>query len=219
MTGHLRRLPALLTVASLAACVAAANGFAATSGGGLLGGTVGGVLDSLSNCGYGPSRQEFLPWLDLASYSLAPQGDLASTSEWSLDGATVSGEHDPYGGSVGSLSFSANGDSAVTPTMCVNLVNPSMRFFVANHGGGNGYLDVVLDYVGLDGAAHRAQLARVSPGSSWRPSPVVLIGANLLSALSVNGETPISFELHAGGLSAGETISADGIWVDPFCRR
>jgi hypothetical protein len=210
----LRRTLIVSATAAVAAATAVAPGRAGTVGG-LLGQTLGGVTSSLGNCGYGTSSRVFARWLDLDGYSLAPEGDLASTSGWSLGGAAVSNDRDPYGDSARSLSFSANGDTAVTPTMCVDVVNPAMRFFVQ----GSGYLDVTLDFVGLDGQPRRLPLARVAAGSSWQPSPLILIGANLLSALSANGSTPVSFELTAGGLSDGQTISADGLYVDPYCGR
>jgi hypothetical protein len=207
----------VLLVATAAAGLAAAAGSAGASTG-LLGQLSSGVVGSLGNCGYGSSSQVFRQWLDLGEYSLAPQGDLSSTSAWALSGATVSSAHDPYGLSVRSLAFSANGATAVTPAMCVNLQNPDVRFLVSDKGGdGSAYFDLALRYVGLDGKVHTIGLGRVYAGKTWQPTPIVLLGLNLLSVASSNGWTAIALELHAGGLSSGETVSADGIWVDP-CR-
>jgi hypothetical protein len=183
---------------------------AATKGGGLAG--------SLSDCGYGADGPVFARWLDPFSYSLAPQGDLSSTSDWSFSGASVSSAHDPYGLSSRSVAFSHNGDTATTPWMCVNLQNPSIRFLTLDQGGfGLGTFVVVLRYLAPDGSVVRLPISVAKPLRSWGPSLPVLPLLNLLSVASSSGWTEISLELHATLLTPGETISADGIWVDP-CR-
>ena len=45
----------------------------------------------------------------------------------------------------------------------------------------------------------------------------LFLGLDLGSLLMPNGSTPIAFGFQAGGLSFGETVSVDGIYVDP-CR-
>jgi hypothetical protein len=181
-------------------------------------GGLSGPLAAFANCGYGAERQAFLPWLDLAEYSLAPNGNLASTSGWTLDGSATSSGHDPYGLSSRSLVFDRNGDSATTPWMCVNLQNPTVRFLAVDSGGlGLGSLSVTLRYYTASGATGSLPLGLVKPVRSWEPSLPLVLALNSLSLLSSNGWTQISLEVKAGGLSAGETLSADGFWVDP-CR-
>ncbi|HET7573404.1 MAG TPA: hypothetical protein VFJ77_12135 [Gaiellaceae bacterium] len=169
-------------------------------------------------CGYGDQSRVFLRWLDPLSYSLAPQGDLASTSDWTLSGASVSAAHDPYGLSARSLVFDRNGDTATTPWMCVNLENPVVRFLTVDRGGlGLGAFVVVLRYLAPDGTVVRLPISVAKPLRSWGPSLPVALGLNLLSVASSNGYAAVSLELHAVGLTWGESISADGFWVDP-CR-
>ncbi|HVS84032.1 MAG TPA: hypothetical protein VHD91_00205 [Gaiellaceae bacterium] len=177
-----------------------------------------GALASLANCGYDAGSPVFSRWLDPFSYSLAPQGDLASTNGWTLSGATRSSSHDSYGLSTGSLAFTHNGDSATTPWMCVNLQNPTVRFLTIDQGGlGLGTFVVVLRYLTPNGSVVRLPISVAKPLRSWEPSLPVVLGLNLLSIASTNGWTAVSLELDATGLVKGETISADGFYVDP-CR-
>jgi hypothetical protein len=222
---ELRMRWGLRTVAVLCATAASAGAIgtsaAAASGGlgGLLGNLVGAVVTlapvrALGNCGYPVSAQVFAPWGDNGWYSLMPQGDLSSTSGWSLDGASVTSGGDPYTGAFGSVLFGRNSTVATTPGSCSNLQNPTMRFFVR----GQGYVDVTLVYQGLDGSTQTTHIGRVSGGGNfWHPSQTLSIPTNLLSLLETNGTVPIAFRFTAGGLSWGQSISVDGVFIDP-CR-
>ena len=179
-----------------------------------------GTLSSLADCGYGPTAQTFLPWGDEAMYSLAPQGDLSSTSDWTLKHADVDPAHDPYSGAAASIVLNGHGSQAITPVMCVNLQNPTFRFFLSGTGRlDKSTLGVSVDYEGLDGNAHQLQLADVTAGSDWQPSLTIPIGVNLLSAASANGWTAVQFAFTANGLHRGESYSLDGIFVDPYWSR
>ena len=220
MRRGLRTVALLLATAASAATFGTTGAAAASSGlGGLLGNLVGAVvtlapLRALGDCGYPYSAQVFAPWGDNGWYSLMPQGDLSSTSGWSFDGASVSSGGDPWTGAFGSVLFGRNSTVATTPGSCSNLQNPTMRFFV--HG--QGYVDVTLLYEGLDGSTKTASLGRVyGGGNGWRPSQTLSIPTNLLSLLETNGQVPISFRFTAGGLSWGQSISVDGVFIDP-CR-
>ena len=179
-----------------------------------------GVLSQTANCGYGPSSQEFLPWGDPASYYLAPQGDIASTSNWSLSHVTVAADHDSFSGSAGSIVLASDNASAETPVACVNLQNPTMRFFLTHSGPRSASaLDVYVVYEGLDGHPHTLTLASLAASDSWQPSLVIPIGVNALSTASVNGWTPVSFGFAVHGLKPGESYSIDGVYVDPIWSR
>lgn len=218
MRAFLRRISVAIVAGLVAAAVAASAGNAGMNDGGGFYAQTAPSTAALSDCGYGAEQQVFLPWLDFANYSLAPQGDLAATSEWSLAGATASSDHDPYGLSSGSLVFDQNGDRATTPWMCVNLQNPTVRFLTVDRGGwGLGTFAVVLRYLAPDGSVVRLPIGLAPAGRTWQPSLPVVLGLNLLSVASTNGWTAVSLELHALGLTSGESISADGFWVDP-CR-
>jgi len=179
-----------------------------------------GRLSASADCGFDEASQVFLPWGDLAGYSLVPQGDLTDTSEWDLKNVTLSGEHDPVTDGAGSLLFTKGDSEAVTPVMCVNLDHPTLRVFLADRGGnGKAHLDVKVIYEGLDGNPHDLTLARLKVGAVWEPSLVMPIGVNLLSAASASGWTPVAFEFDVHGLQKGETFSLGGVYVDPLRSR
>ena len=113
--------------------------------------TAGKLLAS-AECGYGDPSSLFAAWGDDAAYVLAPQGDLSASDGWTLNKrATVVPSADPFSGAKNSLQF-VNGADAATPAMCVNLDNPTIRFFVRDLGGnGKSQLKVDLLYEDLDG--------------------------------------------------------------------
>src|SRR5690242_6810854 len=93
----------------------------------------------LGSCPASEYEQPFAPWLDFASYVLAPNGGLeAGAAGWSLEGgaAVVDGNEsfDVRGeGDTKSLSL-PSGSSATTSSMCVDPASPDLRLFVRNSG-------------------------------------------------------------------------------------
>ncbi|HZD88112.1 MAG TPA: hypothetical protein VE088_08920 [Gaiellaceae bacterium] len=179
-----------------------------------------GELTKAATCGFGNTSQVFLPWGDPAQYSLAPQGDLSSTSDWSLKNVDLSSDHDPFSPGSNSLLFARGDSEAVTPVMCVNLDDPTLRVFAADRGGnGKALLQVKVIYEGLDGHPHNLTIANLKVGDGWQPSIVMPMGVNLLAAASGSGWTPVAFDFEVHGLQKGETFSLDGIYVDPWRWR
>jgi hypothetical protein len=180
------------------------------------GGAQAGQLSS-PLCGYPPASQAFLAWGDGSSYALAPDGDFSTSGEWTLNPlATIVAGGDPYSGAQQSLQLAAGGQAA-SPAMCVNVDDPTIRFFVRDQGG-NGNADVRVDvlYQGRNGNIHTLTIARVRAASSWQPSSVIPIWVNLLAAASPNGTTAVAFVLTAEGLTQNETIGVSSLYVDPF---
>jgi len=176
-----------------------------------------GKLSAVADCGFGPSSQVFLPWGDPAGYSLVPQGDLSSTSNWSLKNVDIGDDHDPFTPGASSLVFAKGDSEAVTPVMCVNIDHPSLRLFLADRGGnGKARLRVKVLYENLDGSTHDLTLANLAVGDQWQPSVVIPLGVNLLSAASASGWTPVAFDFEVHGLQKGETFALDGVYVDPL---
>jgi hypothetical protein len=179
-----------------------------------------GKLSAAATCGFGSPFQPFLRWGDPATYTLAPQGDLSSTSRWSLKNVVSSPDHNPFVGGVASLLFAKGDSEAVTPVMCMNVDNPSIRLFLADRGGnGKAVIEVKVLYEGVDGAAHNLTVARLHVGDAWQPSVVIPMGVNLLAAVSAQGWTPVAFDFKVKGLQKDETFSLDGLYVDPWGSR
>jgi hypothetical protein len=172
------------------------------------------ILSGDGSCTYPAASRVFLPWFDLASYSPAPQGDLADTSDWQLAGTSLSSDHDPWTAGSASLVLPA-GSRATTPEMCVGLVNPTIRFFVNNGAGRASDLKVSLVYQSVLGGTTTVTLAKLrTSGPGWQPSAPVLVGANLMSAITAGGYATVSFVF----TPEGGPWSIDGVYVDPFLK-
>jgi hypothetical protein len=206
---------------ALAAAVTGAALFAAvpsTASAGIL-------VASAPNCDNGANSQPFAQWGDENDYFLAPGGNFESGAPgWTLNGARVVSDQEPWRvhGDSGSHALQVPaGRSVVSPTMCVGIENPSMRFFAHRSGGGllaatsqlvvtarvETSLGVVLEVpVGTINA--------LSNGTTWNRTPTQIVLASLLPLLP--GEhTPIQFRFAAVG-TADWVI--DDVFVDPRCR-
>jgi hypothetical protein len=183
------------------------------------------LVASAPSCDNGANSQPFAQWGDDNNYFLAPAGDFESgAAGWTLNGARVTGDQEPWRvhgeGDGHGLQIPA-GRSVVSPTMCVGIENPSMRFFAHRSGGGllgpvsqlavtarvETSLGVVIEVpVGTINA--------LSNGTTWDRTPTQLVLASLLPLLP--GEhTPIQFRFAAVG-TADWVI--DDVFVDPRCR-
>src|SRR2546423_251753 len=92
-------------------------------------------------------------------YALAPQGDLSDTSQWTLKTTSLSIDHDPFSSSQASLVFGGDGQ-AITPAMCVNLDNPTIRLFIRDVGAsGKGRLKIDVLYEDLGGGIKHMTIA------------------------------------------------------------
>jgi hypothetical protein len=178
-----------------------------------------GALLASADCGYGAAAPFFLPWGDPSSYALAPQGDLSDTSQWTLKKTSLSVDHDPFSPSQASLVFGGDGQ-AVTPAMCVNLANPTIRLFIRDiNASGKARLKIDVLYEDFDGHVQHTTIAKLVAGDAWQPSVAIPIGVNILSTASANGVTAVAFAFKAEGLKNGESWAIDGLYVDPFSSR
>src|SRR5207248_7693426 len=108
---------------------------------------------SASNCDSQTLGQTFLPWADVANYTLNPGGSFEpGSAPWTLNGASiVSGNESADVGSptdANSLSIPA-GASATSAVICVGIGHPDIRFF-ARGSSPTATLNVQVLYV--DGA-------------------------------------------------------------------
>ena len=179
-----------------------------------------GKLAAAATCGFENPSQVFAAWGDSASYALAPQGDLATSTGWTFKHTTLAADHDPFSAAAGSLVFAQGDSEAISPAMCVDLSNPTLRLFLKDTGG-NGKSDVKIDvlYEDLNGNAQHLTLAKLRAGSSWAPSISIPIAVNILSTANASGLTAVAFDFKVEGLQKNETLSLDGFYVDPFLAR
>jgi hypothetical protein len=173
------------------------------------------------NCGAPQESQVFLPWSDPAQYFLAPDGNFAnSTTGWSLSGgagAVAGGDGYSLGGnapSTQSLALS-DGSSATSPSICVGIGDPTIRFFAKNSGSSSSTLLVSATVDTTLGLNLTLPVADISGTSSWSPSSVVPMVENLLPLLPGN-ETPITLTFTP--LGQGGNWQVDDVYVDPWIR-
>jgi hypothetical protein len=182
--------------------------------------SAGPIVDSVGDCGEQPLDQVFLPWADIANYTLLPGGDFeARPRGWALAGGAdvVRGNEQHFvGGRDDARSLNVPSGSRVTSTgICVGLEHPTIRFFAKRTGGGPlaGLLVEVL-FEDASGAVHALPIGLVGAGEAWQPTPPLLIVANLLPLLP--GErTAVAFRL----TPTGGSFAVDDVYVDPWAQR
>lgn len=164
--------------------------------------------------------QPFLPWLDVLSYTLAPNGGFESgSSAWKLTGGAkvVSGNERFYVRSSTdrhSLSLPM-GSSATSSTTCVETLDTTMRFFAINTGSLLSTLKVEALYKDVGGTTHTLPVGLVPGTGSWNPVPPMLIVANLLHPpLLTDGKVEVAFRFTPQGVLGGWRI--DDVYVDPL---
>jgi hypothetical protein len=209
-----RARTALLGVVTGAALFAALPGAA----------SAGILTASAPNCENGAATQAFAQFGDNSNYFLAPGGDFESgAGEWADNGARVVNDQEPWE-VVGEGSKALNipaGRSVVSPTICVGLEHPTMRFFAHRSGGGllaaasNLLVTARVETsLGLVVEVPVGTLTTLTNGAKWNKTPTQLVLASLLPLLP--GEhTPIQFRFTAVGTS---DWVIDDVLVDPRCR-
>jgi hypothetical protein len=109
----------------------------------------------------------------------------------------------------------------VSPTVCVGIEHPSMRFFAHRSGGGllaaTAQLVVtarVETSLGVVVEVPVATITALTNGTTWNRTPAQIVLASLLPLLP-GQHTPIQFRFTAVG-TADWVI--DDVFVDPRCR-
>jgi hypothetical protein len=170
-------------------------------------------------CGDRPLSRPFMPWLDPMQYTLAPRGNFESgTSGWTLkSGAAIVTGNEPWkvsGPGTRSL-YLPSGSSAMTPPICVETLDPTVRYFAKNRGVvalSSLLVEVVL--LNSSGQPVLTLPAGVHTGlGSWHPS---LPGVGLLNATALlnGGKVNVKFRFRPVGLGAKWQI--DDVYVDPL---
>jgi hypothetical protein len=176
--------------------------------------SAGPLVSSAGDCAGQSLAQSFLPWADVANYTLNPGGDFEAGSDWSLAGgaAVVSG-NEPFnvGSATDSRSLSVPaGASATGDSICVGIGHPDIRFF-AKSSNPAATLRVQVLYEDAFGNVQSAPMGLVSAGSSWSPTAPLPIIVNLLPLLP-NDRTAVAFKFTASGGS----FQLDDVYVDPY---
>ena len=165
-------------------------------------------------------EQPFLPWLDPAYYTLAPNGGFEETDPaWTLTGsaAVVSGNesyHVRQPTDTRSLSLPA-GSSARAPAVCVSSLDSTLRLFVRNTGSLLSRLSVDVSYTNITGGTTTVTVASLTATSDWQPSLPIALLANLeVPPLVTDGNVAVSLRFRPQGSAGAWRI--DDVYVDPF---
>lgn len=165
---------------------------------------------ALSGCDTPASAPVFAPWGDTTSYFLAPDGGFENgAAGWVLDGASVVDGNESFnlsGPGASSLRLDS-GDSATSPAVCVGIEHPTFRFVAKKRQVRPA--SVVVSVVTERGLELPVGLA--AAGSSWNPSPVMLVVANLLPSLTGTSSTDVRFRFT--GLTG--SVQIDDVFIDP----
>jgi hypothetical protein len=208
-----RKIRTLLAAAGATAIAAVA---AAPASAGIL-------VASAPGCASPDSDQVFKPWADYSNYFLAPDGGFeAGAGDWSLNGASgVADANSAYAVSGDGSSALAipNGSNATSPTICVGVEHPTIRFF-ARKTSGTG-ITPSLNSLRVDvlvednlGVVNSLPVGVVSSSGSWQPSAPLPVAASLLPVLP-GSHTPVEFKF----TPQGGNWQIDDVYVDPMCRR
>jgi hypothetical protein len=164
-------------------------------------------LIDLTPCNTSELHLPFVPWADVASYELSPGGDFERSS-WVLSGgAQRASGSEPYGttGKVGNWSLTLPaGSSAQSPSTCVDLRYPTVRFFIV--GAGSVAVSLVIGNSTVPAGTAVA-------GPAWSPSPIIVTVSPALATAS-GGAAEVSVRLT--GVSG--TPRVDDVFIDPWNR-
>jgi hypothetical protein len=171
-------------------------------------------------CGERQFSRPFLRWLDPMNYTLAPDGGFESGARgWMLrGGAAVVAGNEPWkvrrATDTRSL-YLPSGSSAMTPPICIETLDPTVRYFAKNRGI-VALSSLVVEVVLLDSSGRPvlALPAGVHTGlSTWHPSLPGVALLNLTGVLS-GGKAYVAFRFKPVGLGAKWQI--DDVYVDPL---
>jgi len=210
MNGLIRRG----SLAAIAA-VAAVGALAAPASAGILTATA-------TNCNDGAITQPFAPWGDKANYKAVQGGSFeASNTGWTLKGkAKVVAGNEPWsvgGAGHGKSLVLPSGSSAISPTVCVGLAEPTLRFFAKKNKApllGISTLAVTVYVKTSLGLTVPLPIGVVLGNGQWKPTAPMLIVANLLPLLP-GAQTPVAFQFTP---ILGEW-QIDDVYVDPQRSR
>ena len=203
MNGLMRR--ALLAAITAAVAIGA---FAAPASAGIL-------TASATDCGDETLSQPFSGFGDTSKYKLVKGGSFeGALTDWSLiGGAKVVAGNEPW--KVGGASHAKSlvlpaGSSVITPTACVGIAEPTLRFFAKKNSGLLSTLAVSVYVKTSLGLVVPVPVGVLLGNGQWKASPKMLIVANLLPLLP-GDRTPVAF----GFTPLLGDWQIDDVYVDP----
>jgi hypothetical protein len=174
------------------------------------------------DCGDETLTQPFAQFGDQANYKLVENGSFENgTDGWMLaGGARVVSGNEPWkvgGSDHGRSLVLPAGSTAISPVSCVGLAEPTMRFFAKKSRApllGISTLAVSVYVKTSLGLTVPVPVGVVLGNGQWKPTPPMLIVANLLPLLP-GDRTPVAFQFTP---VLGDW-QIDDLYVDPYRSR
>ena len=160
--------------------------------------------------------------LDPFSYKLVPGGTFENGAPgWELNGGAriVDGDSTFYAHGAGEKKslYLPSGSNAVSPSVCVGLLDAVVRLYAQNQGAfllSNLQVNVIYR-TALGVQVEHPVLGLGVGGSRWMPTLPMPLLADLTGALALDGVTTnVRFRFKPIGLGASYRI--DDVYVDPF---
>ena len=179
------------------------------------------LVQTAQSCADEQLSHPFAPWLDYASYTPLPGGAFEPGQQaWTLTGgAKVVSGNETYRvrsyGDTRSLSI-PQGATATSPSICVGLNEPTLRYFAKQAGsllGITGAMKVDVLFEDSLGSVVSAPIGAAALSTTWQPSLPAVVTANLLPLLP-GQMTAVAFRFTA--LTGSWQI--DDAYVDPMFR-
>ena len=180
------------------------------------------ITSSATSCAEHVYSQPFARWLDFMNYVALPGGSFEPGDRaWALSGGAkvVSGNESFY---VRSSKDSRSlliprGATVTSPSICVGLGEPTLRFFAKQNGGLIGTaassLAVSVEFETEAGLIMTAPIGAAAVSSGWAPTLPMAVTANLLPLLP-NDTTAVRFKFAA----VSGDWQVDDVYVDPMRR-
>ena len=170
-------------------------------------------------CQSTPTTKAFQAFGDSNDYSLVPNGGFElGAGGWSLSGARVAAGNESWSvrgaGDSKSLAIDAGG-TAVSPTVCVDLSRPTMRFFARRTSGSWGVLNVRVRWQDQSGRTNETTVSSLDLGTGWNAAPALNI-ARLLPLWNDDQDYSVQFVFDPENY--GGSWAIDDVYVDPYGR-
>jgi hypothetical protein len=182
----------------------------------LVGLSLAGRASAAVSCSTAAGSQVFAPWNDYRSYVLAPGGDFESQAGWTLAGGAAVGfgnESFYVHATTDSKSLTIPvGGSAVSPAICIDPTQPTLRFALNGPTPNSGLkLNVDMTYTDQFGNVKTTSMGNINGSGSWDLSHSLGIPQKLASPT-------VQFRFTVTGKSAG-SFQLDDLYIDPYIRH
>ena len=181
------------------------------------------LVSSASSCDTHVFTKPFAKWLDYMNYTPLPGGSFeAGDRAWGLAGGAkiVSGNESHYVRSkTDSRSlYVPRGATVTSPSICVGLGEPTLRFFAKQSTGllgtATSAMTVSVEFETSAGLVVSAPIGAAAANLGWSPTLPMTVIANLLP-LMPNDTTAVRFKFTA----VTGNWNIDDVYVDPVYRR